>query len=216
MLMMWVAFWFNESFMLNWNSHGLQPLTVYGLQGIIFGSFLHGSMQHIANNSLPFLFLSMGVFYYYPKESWLIILTSLTLPWIGVWLFGRPAVHIGASAAIYALATFIFFSGLWKKNRYLLSTALLVVFLYGSLFWGLFPIEERISHEGHLSGAVFGILLSVILRKRGPEPTTWHWDDEDDELIPDIEVIGEEHIQSPSQAPQINIRYDYRERDSEN
>lgn len=206
MLSMWVVFWLDQRWMLDWVQHGLEPKTFTGLQGIIFGSFLHGSMEHLANNSLPVLVLGMGLIYYYPKEGLSLLVLSLTLPWIGVWFFARPAIHIGASAAIYSMATFLFFSGLWKKNRYLLATALLVVFLYGSLFWGLFPIEERISHEGHISGAVVGLLLSVLYRKKGPSPTVWHWDEEDDDL-PEVEVVDAEWIQ-PEES-QIQIHYTY-------
>lgn len=206
MLSMWVVFWFDQRWMLDWVQHGLEPKTWTGMQGIIFASFLHGSMEHLANNSLPVLVLGMGLMYYYPKEGLTLMAFSLTLPWIGVWLFARPAIHIGASAAIYSMATFLFFSGLWKKNRYLLATALLVVFLYGSLFWGLFPIEERISHEGHISGAVVGLILSVLYRKKGPQPTVWHWEEEEDDL-PDLIVVDAERIQPNTTDIQIHYTY---------
>lgn len=207
MLSMWVVFWYDQRMMMEWARFGLEPGTLTGLQGILFGSFLHGSLEHLANNSLPVLFLSIGLFYYYPKEGKWIALLSLTIPWIGVWFYGRPAIHIGASAYIYSLATFLFFSGLIKKNRYLLGTSLLVVFLYGSLFWGLFPIEERVSYEGHISGAITGSLLSVFFRKRGPEPTVWIWEEEE-EVVPDVEVIDVETIDSDS--GNIEIQYVYK------
>lgn len=219
MLLMWVIFWWDQKMMLDWVRHGLEPGSLSGLQGIIFASFLHGSMEHIGNNSLPVLILTSGLIYYYRNDSWPIILLALSLPWIGVWLFGRPSYHIGASAYIYALASFMFFSGLWKRNRHLLAMALLVVFLYGSLFWGLFPIEERISFEGHLSGAVTGLILSVLFRKKGPAPTIWRWaDDEDEEeveevpdiLVNDWQVIGKSN-KDPSAT--VQVRYVYRPSD---
>jgi len=203
-LFLWWIFWYDQRAMMGWTRFGLEPGEWAGLQGILFASFLHGSMEHLAHNSLPVLFLSMALFYYYPKQAGYIALTAATIPWIGVWFFGRPSVHIGASAFIYFMATFLFFSGLWKKNRYLLATALLVVFLYGGLFWGLFPIEERVSYEGHLSGAVTGLLFSLVWRKKGPGPTKWVWEEE----VPDIEVVDAEDISAAARFR--TVKYIYR------
>ena len=95
----------------------------------------------------------------------MIILTGLL-----TWILGRPSYHIGASGIIYLLVSFIFFSGIVRKYYRLIALSLIVVFLYGSMIWYIFPMEERISWEGHLSGFLVGSVFAFIFRKKGPQP----------------------------------------------
>ena len=83
---------------------------------------------------------------------------------------GRPSYHIGASGIVYLLVSFIFFSGIIRKYYRLIALSLVVVFLYGSMVWYIFPTQERISWEGHLSGFVVGLVFAFIFRKQGPQP----------------------------------------------
>ena len=65
-----------------------------------------------------------------------------------------------------------------------MALSLLVVFLYGSLIWGLLPIDYHISWEGHLSGAIVGSVLAVLYRDQGPErpKPSWELEEESEEL----------------------------------
>ena len=47
-----------------------------------------------------------------------------------LWGIGRTSFHIGASVIIYALASFIFFSGLISKNKNLAALSLILIFIY--------------------------------------------------------------------------------------
>ena len=67
------------------------------------------------------------------------------------------------------MASFLFFSGILRKNSQLSAVALLVIFIYGGLFWGLFPIYQNVSWEGHLTGFIAGALVAFIYRKEGPK-----------------------------------------------
>jgi len=86
-----------------------------------------------------------------------------------LWLFGGTGNHIGASGMIYGLASFLFLSGIVRKNLLLLRVTLLVVFLYGGMIWLMLPIKEHVSWEGHLAGAVCGAALAFFYRNRGPK-----------------------------------------------
>lgn len=61
-----------------------------------------------------------------------------------------------------------------------MGLSLLVVFLYGSLIWGVFPIKEGISWEGHLWGAVTGSVLAFFYRKEGPQQKKYDWENQED------------------------------------
>jgi membrane associated rhomboid family serine protease len=93
---------------------------------------------------------------------------------------GRQAYHIGASGIIYGLASFLFVSGIIRKVRALMAIALLVVFWYSGMVWGLLPFDFEVSFEAHITGAISGIVLAVIYRDQGPEPEKSILDEEEE------------------------------------
>jgi membrane associated rhomboid family serine protease len=143
---------------------GVFPLNAKGLFGILFSPLIHGSFDHLLSNTLPLLVLGTMLFYFYPKPALKVFLLLYFVTGIWVWFGARPAYHIGSSGIIYGLASFIFMSGVMIKSIQLLAMSLLVVFLYGGLIWGLFPIDLKISWESHLSGFVLGIILAVFYK----------------------------------------------------
>src|SRR4029077_1770963 len=84
-----------------------------------------------------------------------------------LWLFGRSAVHIGASGLIYGLAGFMIVAGITHRRLLEVVGAVAVAVFYGSsLFWGVLPFQPGISWDGHLAGALGGALVG--LRARSP------------------------------------------------
>ena len=123
---------------------------------------------------------------------------------IFLWCLGRMNFHIGASGIVYALASFIFFSGIISKNKNLSALSLIVIFIYGSLFWGLFPTDQQISWEGHLSGFISGLILSWYFRKDLPKRKKYQW--EIDEEIEQSEELRKEI------EKEILMKYDYKKK----
>lgn len=149
---------------------GIFPLKWEGLIGIITAPLIHADLKHLFDNSIPVFFLSLALFYFYREVSYQVFFLSYLSTGLLVWLVGREAYHIGASGLIYSLAAFLFVSGVLRKNRNLLAISMLVIFLYGSMIWGLLPYDYKISWESHLMGAITGVALAFIYRKYGPEP----------------------------------------------
>ena len=85
----------------------------------------------------------------------------------------------------YSLAFFLFFSGVIRKYSPLLAISFTVVLLYGSMVWHLFPwkLEDPISWEGHLSGGVVGLVLSILFRNKGPQKPVVKWEEEEEEEV---------------------------------
>ncbi len=166
---------------------GIYPLSWQGLIGIFFAPFLHGNFQHLLSNTPTFFVLCSGLFYFYPRIAYRVILTLYVLTGAGVWLLARPhAYHIGASGLIYGFASFLFFSGVFRKDVRTLSLSLIVAFLYGGMLYGIFPQQQGVSWESHLIGAVAGANFAFYFRyaKRKHELPT----QEDDifwETLPD-------------------------------
>ncbi len=166
---------------------GVYPLTWKGLSGILFSPLVHGSWEHLASNTIPLLVLGTMLFYFYPKSAWKVFLLIYFITGIWVWFGARHAYHIGSSGIVYGLASYLVTCGIILRSVSLLSVSLLVVFLYGSLIWGLFPLDWKISWESHLSGFVAGIILALYYRdeNRYLEDPLPDWMNEDDEQTQD-------------------------------
>lgn len=103
-----------------------------------------------------------------PAFALLYILTG-----IAVWLFARPVYHIGASGVVYGLVSFIFWSGIFRKQVRSIILALIVTVLYSGMFLGILPNEDGISWESHLLGAFVGIIVAFIYRKKKASRDEW-------------------------------------------
>jgi membrane associated rhomboid family serine protease len=184
--MMWLAKIIELLFNLDLSNLGIFPLSLKGLPGIIFSPFIHADFGHLFNNSLPLFFLATALFYFYSEIAVKISVWTYFLTGLFVWLAGRDAWHIGASGLVYGLASFLFFSGIIRKYFRLVALSLLIVFLYGSMVWGIFPGTYRnVSWESHMLGFISGIILAVRFRKEGPQEPVHEWMEEDEEDKPD-------------------------------
>lgn len=181
---------------------GIFPRSINGLAGILFSPFIHSDFNHLISNSLPFFLLGFMLIYFYRRISYRIFFILYFLSGISVWLFGREAWHIGASGVVYAMAAFHFVSGIIRSDVRLLTFSVVVVFLYGGLVWGLLPIRPEISWEGHLSGAIAGVILALYYRKYiiRREKFDWEYEIEDDD----------------EESPEINTKYKTEEDNTQN
>jgi membrane associated rhomboid family serine protease len=160
---------------ISFSGFGIYPLEINGLKGIIFSSLIHGSWEHLINNTPPVFVLSLALFYFYRPISYKVFFLIYFLHGFWLWFFARESYHIGASGLVYGMGSFLFISGLIRKNSHLLAISLIVAFLYGSMVWGIFPIREAVSWEGHLTGMAAGIILSVYYKNYGPSANIGRW-----------------------------------------
>lgn len=168
---------------LDFSFLGIFPLKTKGLIGILTAPLIHSDINHLLANSVPLLILGTGLFYFYNKIAFKVFILSCLIANIWIWLGARQAYHIGASGIVYSIASFLFVSGVIRKNVKLMAISLLVVFLYGSMIWGVLPLQPQISWESHLMGAIAGIVLAFYYRDRGPgrKIYSWEFEEEDEE-----------------------------------
>ncbi len=183
LLILWLIKIIELIFSLNLATYGLYPLQLKGIPGILTAPFIHADLSHLLANSIPLLILGALLFYFYKEIAWPVLLFLYLLTGIWVWALARgTAAHIGASGIIYGMASFLFFSGIIRREAPLMVITLLVTFLYGGLIWGIFPQffpTQRISWESHLMGLLAGIVLAIYFRKSGPQRKKYEWEDED-------------------------------------
>jgi len=189
-VIMWLVKDVELLFGIDLSDFGIFPLSARGLPGILFSPFIHADFGHLFNNSLPLFFLGIALFYFYSDVALKVFTWTYVLTGLLVWFAGRAAWHIGASGLIYGLASFLFFSGIIRKHFRLIALSLLIVFLYGSMVWGLFPgVYKNVSWESHMLGFFSGVVLSVWFRNQGPQEPVYEWLDEEDD--PDLQVPEE-------------------------
>jgi membrane associated rhomboid family serine protease len=197
---LWLIYWGDHILSFDFYKLGVLPRTLEGLKGIFFMPFIHSKndVSHIINNSSPIFILLAALIYFYKEIAIKVFIYIWILTGLFVWIYAqnKGSYHIGVSGIIYGLAAFLFTSGFIRKYLPLQAISLFVAFIYGSMIWGVFPMEERISWEGHLMGLVIGIVLANVYKKEGPERPKFQYEIEKEMGIepPDLEGIWRENI----------------------
>ncbi len=173
--------------LLNWalglgpDDFGVRPRELAGLAGILFAPLVHAGIGHLIANSPPLLVLGTAMLYLYPNAALRVLPAVYLGPGIAVWLFARGGVHVGASGLIYGLVSYILVAGLIRRDRRAIAASLLVSFMYGTLAWGVLPIQPGVSWETHLAAASIGIALAIALRRLDIPPRhRYTWEDENE------------------------------------
>ena len=175
-MLMWLVFYIERRFLVSFVDYGIRPEKTLGLRGVLMAPFIHSDISHLWSNTMPLIVLGIALGYFYRKQAMFILICGLILTGLLTWFIGRPSYHIGASGVLYMLVFFLFFKGIFTRHFRLISLSFLVAFFYGSLIWYVFPIERGISWEGHLSGAIVGLLLAVTTRNKLPSKKLLSWE----------------------------------------
>ncbi len=193
-ILLWLIMFMESQLDVSFYYLGIYPLEARGLPGIITSPFIHNDYEHLFNNTIPLFVLGTAVFYFYSDIAFKISGWSWLLTGLLVWIAGRESWHIGASGLVYSLASFLFFSGIIRRYFRLMALSLLIVFLYGSMVWGMFPfLDIHISWESHMLGAGAGLILAVLYRKQGPQSKLpgWYYEDEHEDEDEDNDDYNE-------------------------
>jgi membrane associated rhomboid family serine protease len=180
--LIWLIDIVNWALALELQRFGVRPRQFAGLPGILLAPLLHGGPVHLVANSLPLLVLGTGMLYLYPNSALTVLPAVYLGPGIAVWLFAGGSVHVGSSGLVYGLASYVFVAGVLRLDRRAIAASLLVSFLYGSLAWGVLPIQPGVSWQTHLAAALIGLALAIALRRLDiPPRKRYSWEDEEDE-----------------------------------
>lgn len=163
-LLIWIVFLFEWVLGARWSYLGVLPRHEDGLWGILFSPMLHGDWGHLLSNTPPLFALTFLLFFFYRRIAWSAFGLVYLLSGVGLWLFGREVYHIGASGVIYGLVALLAWNGIFRRNVKSIAIALVVVVYYGGMFAGILPGETGVSWDGHLLGALAGILTAWVFR----------------------------------------------------
>lgn len=143
---------------------GINPRSVDGLWGILFAPVLHDDWAHLIANTLPVLILGFLVLLSGLARG----LTATGIIWVvggvGTWLIGGGnSNHIGASVLIFGWIAYLLTRGIFTRNLGQLAVGVVVFVIYGGALWGVLPSTPGVSWQGHLFGAVGGVLAAWVL-----------------------------------------------------
>jgi membrane associated rhomboid family serine protease len=141
------------------NGYGIIPRTESGLRGILFAPFLHGSVAHLAANSISLLILGWLVLAFAGRKRFYIVSAWSALgAGLCAWTFGAPgSVHIGASGVIFGYLGYLMLSGWFARRVWPMLISLGVTAMWGGMVLGVLPGQLGISWQAHLGGLVGGI-----------------------------------------------------------
>jgi len=149
------------------DAEGIRPGSTDGLSGVLFAPLLHGGFGHLIANTVPllvlgFLILLSGV------GQWAAVTAAVwVIGGLGTWLFGGVGtVHIGASGLVFGWLTYLIVRGLVTRHPWQIVVGLAVFLLYGGALWGVLPGQPGISWQGHLFGAIGGVVVAWSLPVR--------------------------------------------------
>ncbi|WP_328812413.1 rhomboid family intramembrane serine protease [Rhodococcus sp. NBC_00297] len=141
--------------------HGIGPRSVDGLQGVAFAPLLHHGWDHLFANTVPLLVLGFVLMLSGIARGLAVTAVVWIVGGLGTWLTGETAsLHVGASIIVFGWLSYLIVRGIFARDLGQLLVGVLVLLVYGSALWGVLPTQEDVSWQGHLFGALAGVLAA--------------------------------------------------------
>lgn len=142
---------------------GIQPRTLGGLQAVVVAPWLHAGFGHLLANTIPLVVLGWFVMLRRTSDFFIVMLATLLVSGLGIWLFGGAAtIHLGISGVIFGLFGYLLARGYYERSVVAIALALVAFLIYGGMVWGMLPLQNGISWQGHLFGFVGGVIVAYL------------------------------------------------------
>ena len=153
----WVIEFFNSLSGHAFHTFGILPRTQTGLRGILFAPLLHQDPQHLLLNTVPLAVLGWLVLLRGTTVFLRVSLTIVLLSGIGVWAFGRPHYHLGASGLVVGFFGYLVSRAFYERSWRSMLVATITLLFYGGLITSVLPNHPEVSWESHLAGLLAGV-----------------------------------------------------------
>jgi membrane associated rhomboid family serine protease len=170
-VLMWVIEGINTLDSNRLDTDGILPRSIDHIWGILTAPFIHASWQHLIANTVPFVFMGLIIALQGAKRFALVTLIVIVVGGIGTWLVspaatstGVPEYTIGASGVVFGYATYLFTRGFFNRNVLELLIGLVVGVIWGGALWSSVVPHTGISWQGHVCGAIGGVVAAYLLR----------------------------------------------------
>ena len=159
---LWVLELVNGAYGHPLNVFGIQPRDLGHLPGMLIWPLLHADLAHLAMNTTPLALMGFFVALRGSRVFMQATIVIAVLAGFGVWVFGRPGIHIGASGLVFGYFGFLVAVGIYEKSLAAIAIASFTLFYYGGLIFGVLPSDSFVSWEGHLFGLMAGVYAARL------------------------------------------------------
>ena len=183
-MVLWVVEFYDQMTGERLDADGIVPRSVDGLEGIVWAPLLHAGWPHLIANTLPFVVFGFLVLANGIGRFVLVTAVIWVVAGLGVW-FTAPygSVTVGMSGVIFGWLTYLLVRGFFARSGAQIVLALVVFFLWGGILLGVVPGQEGVSWQGHLFGAIAGIIAAWLFARRSrrastgtlPDPAAGQW-----------------------------------------
>jgi membrane associated rhomboid family serine protease len=135
------------------------------LDGVLWAPVLHGNWQHLVANTVPVLVLGFFVLAGGVSQFVAVTATVWLVGGLGTWLVAEGGTHIGASILVFGWLVFLLARGFFTRSAGHIVLAVVLFVIWGGVLWGVLPGTPGISWEGHLFGALGGLLAARMVSR---------------------------------------------------
>jgi membrane associated rhomboid family serine protease len=154
------------------DSDGIWARSLGHLWGIFTAPFLHVSFQHLISNTVPFVFMGVIIALHGARRLALVTLIVLVVGGLGTWLIAPShSVTVGASGLVFGYATYLLVRGLFDRSALEVLVGIVVGVVWGGALVSSVVPHYGISWQGHVCGAIGGVVAAYALRRERPSPT---------------------------------------------
>lgn len=159
--LLWVIEIINSASGGDLTDEGIRPRSLDGLWGVLWAPLLHANFAHLESNTVPLLILGFLVLLGGLARFGIVTAIIWLVSGVGVWLVGGTnTVVVGASGLAFGWLAYIIVRGIFTRSAAQLALGLVILVIYGSLLWGVLPGQPGVSWQGHLFGALGGVLAA--------------------------------------------------------
>jgi membrane associated rhomboid family serine protease len=162
--LMWVIELINSVDSYKLDRDGLYPHNLDRIWGIFTAPFLHASWAHLIGNTIPFVFMGLLIALTGARRLAAVTLIVIVLGGLGTWLVspaGTPVV--GASGVVFGYATYLLTRGFFNRSALEVLAGVVVAVVFGSALLASLVPHGNVSWQGHLCGAVAGVIAAWLL-----------------------------------------------------
>ena len=152
--------------------YGIEPRELDGLDGVLTAPFLHVGFGHLLGNTIPFVIMGLVIAFEGPMRLLGVTAISALVSGLGTWLIApADTIHLGASGVVFGFATYLITRVIFTRRLAELAVGVVVAVVWGGALLGGLEPQQGISWQGHLFGAIGGVIAARVLsRPRGEAP----------------------------------------------
>jgi membrane associated rhomboid family serine protease len=152
------------------DQYGIEARDPDGLDGVVTAPFLHVGFAHLISNTIPFLIMGFLIAFEGARRLLGVFAIVALVSGLGTWLVApEGTIHVGASGVVFGFSTYLIARGWFTRRPGQIAIGFVVLVLWGGVLLGGLQPREGISWQGHLFGAIGGLVAARVLAHRDAE-----------------------------------------------